>query len=65
MGQLQAKNPQAYQMINQAKNSGANPQALLKQMMNNMDNNQIQQVMNQAKGYGVPDSILQQMQNNK
>lgn len=65
MGQLQAKNPQVANQINQAMQSGANPQALMKQMMGNMDNSQIQNAMAQAKQYGVPDNILQQMQNTK
>lgn len=65
MGQLQVKNPQVANQINQAMQSGANPQALMKQMMGNMDNNQIQNAMTQAKQYGVPDNILQQMQNTK
>ena len=51
--------------INQAMNSGANPQALIKQMMGNMNNSQIQQVMAQARNLGVPDNVLSQMQNMK
>lgn len=65
MGQLQARNPQMANQINQAMNSGANPQSLVKQMMGNMDNNQIQNALNQAKQFGVPDNILNQMQNMK
>lgn len=65
MGQLQARNPQMANQINQAMKSGVNPQSLMKQMMGNMDNTQIQNAMNQAKQFGVPDSILQQMQNIK
>lgn len=65
MGQLQAKNPQMASQISQAMNSGTNPQSLMKQMMGNMDNNQIQSAMTQAKQFGVPDNILNQMQNMK
>lgn len=65
MGQLQAKNPQMANQISQAMQSGTNPQALMKQMMSNMNNGQIQQVLTQAKNLGVPDNILQQMQNIK
>lgn len=65
MGQLQARNPQMANQISQAMQSGANPQALMKQMMGNMNNGQIQQVLTQAKNLGVPDNILQQMQNIK
>ena len=63
MGQLQSRNPQMANQISQAMNSGINPQALIKQMMGNMDNTQIQNALNQAKQFGVPDNILNQMQN--
>lgn len=65
MGQLQTKNPQMANQISQAMRSGANPQQIMKQMMGNMDNSQIQNAMNQAKQFGVPDNILNQMQNMK
>lgn len=65
MGQLQARNPQMANQISQAMQNGANPQALMKQMMGNMNNGQIQQVLTQAKSLGVPDNILQQVQNVK
>lgn len=65
MGQLQTRNPQMANQISQAMQNGTNPQSLMKQMMGNMDNNQIQNAMNQAKQFGVPDNILNQMQNMK
>lgn len=65
MGQLQAKNPQMASQISQAMSSGANPQTLIKQMVGNMDNSQMQQVMGQMKQFGCPDNILNQIQNMK
>ena len=65
MGQLQAKNPQMASQISQAMNSGANPQSLIKQMMGNMGNSQMQQIMGQMKQFGCPDNILNQIQNMK
>lgn len=65
LGQLQARNPQMASQINQAMQNGTNPKNLMKQMMGNMDNNQIQNALNQAKQIGVPDNILKQMQNMK
>lgn len=65
MGQLQSRNPQMASQISQAMSNGTNPQALMKQMMSNMDNGQIQNALNQAKQFGVPDNILSQMQNMK
>ena len=63
MNQLQSKNPQAFQMINQARSSGANPQDFMKQMMGNVSPQDMQQVLVQAKQMGVPDEVLQQVQN--
>lgn len=65
MGQLQSKNPQMANQIQQAMNSGTNPQSLMKQMMGNMNNSQIQNVITQAKNIGVPNNILTQIQNIK
>lgn len=65
MGQLQAKKPQMASQISQAMSSGANPQTLIKQMVGNMDNSQMQQVMGQMKQFGCPDNILNQIQNMK
>lgn len=63
LGQLQTKNPQMASQISNAMQNGANPQALMKQMMGNVDNNQMQNVLSQARNLGVPDNILQQIQN--
>lgn len=63
LGQLQAKNPQMASQISNAMQNGANPQALMKQMMGNVDNNQMQNILSQARNLGVPDNILQQIQN--
>ncbi len=63
LGQLQTKNPQMASQISNAMQNGANPQILMKQMMGNVDNNQMQSVLSQARNLGVPDNILQQIQN--
>lgn len=65
MGQLQAQNPQAFQEINQAINSGVNPQQFMKQVMGNATPQQMQQVLQMGKQFGVPDEVLQQVQNMK
>ena len=65
MTQLQSKNPQMANQIQQSMNNGTNPQMLMKQMMGNMNNNQMQAVLNQARQMGVPDEILNQIQNTK
>lgn len=63
MGQLQARNPQLANQIQQAMNNGVNPKSLIKQMMGNVDNSQMQNIMTQARNMGVPNDILAQMQN--
>lgn len=65
MGQLQGKNPQGFQMLNQMMNNGANPQNIIKQMLGNTNSSQFQQIMQQAKQMGCPDNILSQIQNMK
>lgn len=40
-----------------------NPQEFVMQYMNNSSNDVIQRVFMQAKQYGVPDQVLQQVQN--
>ena len=63
MQQVQSQNPQAFQMVNQAINSGANPMQFMKQVMGNVSPQQMQNIMTQAKQFGVPDEVLQQIQN--
>ncbi len=65
MNQLQARNPQMYQMIEQARSKGTNPQEFMKQMMDNVSPEQMQNVLNQAKSMGVPTEVLNQVQNMK
>lgn len=52
-------------MLNQMMNSGGNPEQLLKQIIGNVNPQQMQQIMSQAKQYGVPDNVLSKIQNIK
>lgn len=65
MSQLQARNPQMVQMINQARSSGTNPQDFLKQVMSNSSTQDVQNVLLQAQQMGVPESMLREVQNIK
>ena len=65
MSQLQARNPQMVQMINQARNSGTNPQDFLKQVMQNSSSSDVQNVLLQAQQMGVPEDVLRTVQNIK
>ena len=49
MNQLQNRNPQMFKIISQAQNSGTNPQNMIKQMMGNVNSQQMQNIMQQAK----------------
>lgn len=62
---MQSQNPQMFQMLNQAMNSGVNPMQFMKQAMGNVSPQQMQDIMAQAKQLGVPDQVLQQVQNFK
>lgn len=65
LGQLQSRNPQNYQFITNLMNNGGNPEGFLKQIMGQMPPEQKQQILNTARGYGVPDSYLSKIQNMK
>lgn len=45
--------------------NNGNPQALLKQLMSNAKPEEKQALLQRAKNYGVPDSVLSQIQNMK
>ena len=63
--QLQAKNPQGYQVVNQMTNSNGNPMPLIQQIMGNSKPEMKEQVLSRAKQLGAPDNILSQIQNMK
>ena len=65
MSQLKVKNPQGYQLANNLMQNNGNPQAMLHQLMSNASPEQKENLMKQAKQYGVPDNILSQIQNMK
>lgn len=62
---MKARNPQGYNAIMEAQQKGVSPQEMVKQMMQNAPPEQTQQILNQAKYLGVPDNVIQQIQNIK
>lgn len=54
MQKLQKSNPQGYNMINQMRQNGGNPNDLLKQVMGKASPEQRQQLLNTAKSYRLP-----------
>lgn len=53
-----------YQLINQARQNNSNPMDLLKQVTNGYTPEQMSSLFARAKQMGVPDSVLEQIQNN-
>lgn len=65
MNVLKQKNPTGYQTASQLMQSGGKPNAFVKQLMDNMQPQQKQQLFKSAKQYGVPDDVLSKLQNMK
>ena len=62
---LKANNPQMYNQFNEWMKQNKNPMDLFKQMTNNYTPQQMQNIMGIAKSFGVPDSVINQVQNMK
>ncbi len=65
MNQLQLKNPQGHQVIQNLMNSNSNPKAMLQQLMSNATPEQKESLLKQARQYGIPQDVLSQVQNMK
>ena len=52
-----------FQMVEQARSSNSNPMDLLKQITNGYSPEQMSGLLGRAKQMGVPDNILEQIQN--
>ena len=65
MNRLQTKNPQGFQVAQDLMKSNGNRQAFINQFMSSATPEQKQNLLEQAKNYGVPDSFLSQLQNMK
>jgi len=63
MSQLQVKNPQGFQVIQNLMNNNGNPEQLVNQLIGNATPEQRTSILKQAKQYGVPDNILSKIQN--
>lgn len=65
MGRLQGIDPQSYAIANQLMQKGGNVDPIVKQLLGRVTPEQKQQILNTAKGYGVPDDYLSKLQNMK
>lgn len=59
------KNPKGFQTINALMQNNGNPETMIQQMFKNSTTEQRQNILNQAKNYGVPTEILAKLQNIK
>lgn len=57
------KNPQMYQMINQAKENQNNPMELFKSVTSNYSSEQMENFYNQAKKMGFSDELIEEVKN--
>ena len=57
--------PQNFQIVNNLMQNKANPETIIQQMFKNSTTEQRQNILNQAKNYGVPTEILAKLQNIK
>ena len=65
MSQMKMKNPKGFQTINALMQNNGNPETMIQQMFKNSTTEQRQNILNQAKNYGVPTEILAKLQNIK
>ncbi len=64
MNQLKAKNPQLFQVVEQAQRNNGNPMDLFKQVTNGYTPEQMTNLFDKARQMGVPDEVLKQIQDN-
>ena len=57
------KNPQVFQMVEQARKSNGNPIELFKQVTNGYKPEQIENIFSRAKQMGVPEEYINQLKN--
>lgn len=63
MNQLKTRNPQMFQKVEQLKNSNGNPMDLFKEATSGYTPEQMNQFYENAKKFGIPDEVIQQVQN--
>ena len=65
MNQLKGQNTNGFNMLTNLMKNGGDPNAILKQMMGQLNPEVKQRILNQAKSYGCPDMFLSHLQNMK
>ena len=65
MNQLKMKQPQMFQLIEQARKNQSNPMEMFKDVTKNYTPEQMDNLINRARQFGIPEEVLQQIQNKK
>ena len=60
---MKAKNPQVFQMVEQARKNNGNPLDMFKQITNNYKPEQLNMLFDRAKQMGVPEEYINQVKN--
>ena len=61
MSILQKNNPKMYQMYQRARQANSNPADLFKQVTKGYSKEQLEQLFDAAKQYGIPEEVIQQV----
>ena len=59
---MKAKNPQMFQMIEQARQNNADPMEMFKEVTKGYSKEQMDSLINQAKNMGFPRDVLDKVQ---
>lgn len=65
MNQLKMKQPQMFQLVEQARKNQSNPMEMFRDVTKNYSPEQMENLINRAKQFGVPEEVLQNIQNQK
>lgn len=65
MNQLKMKQPQMFQLVEQARKNQSNPMEMFKDVTKNYTPEQMDNLINRARQFGIPEEVLQQVQSQK
>ena len=61
--QLRASNPQAFQFLEQARKNNDNPQEIFKEITKNYKPEQMNDLFDKAKQFGIGDDVIDKLKN--
>ena len=63
MNQLKARNPQAFQFLEQARQNQSNPQEIFKEVTKGYKPEQMNALFDKAKQFGIGDDVIEKLKN--